>query len=211
MFKKAVPSETKNALALLSGTGVVESFYLAGGTAIALQLGHRFSYDLDFFTQKEFDSRLLLEKLRQIREVEIEKTAWGTILGHLRKVKFSFFYYKYPLLFSLKSFGGAKIADARDVAPMKLSAICDRGTKRDFIDLYFLLKSGLSLKKILGLYDQKFGKLASNLVYIRKSLVYFADAEEEETPYLLKKVTWEEVKDFVAKKVEEISWELISP
>lgn len=80
------------------------------------------------------------------------------------------------------------MADIRDIAAMKIDAVATRGAKRDFIDLYFMCKSGYELAELLNFYNKKYGKLASNRIHIQKSLVYFNDAEEEETPKMLKQI-----------------------
>jgi hypothetical protein len=210
MFTKILPSKTKESLALLTRAGVTNDFYLAGGTALALQLGHRLSFDLDYFSQTEFNSDLLIQKLKYVKEVKLYKKAWGTVMGTIQNIKFSFFYYHYPLLYPLKEILKTKLADLRDIAPMKLSAISDRGTKRDFIDLYFILKTGVSLQKLLKFYDKKFGKLAVNLVHLQKSLIYFADAEDEQMPQMVANVSWEKVKDFITRETKKISWKVLA-
>lgn len=88
---------------------------------------------------------------------------------------------------------------------MKIAAISDRGTKRDFIDLYFIIKMEkvLSLDEILRLYDKKFGLLKQNKIHILKSLCYFDDAEQEPMPKMLKDVSWKEVKKFFEEEIKK--------
>ena len=97
-----------------------------------------------------------------------------------------------------------QIADIRDIAAMKIDAITTRGAKRDFIDLYFICKTGYRLAELLDFYNRKYGKLASNLIHIEKSLVFFNDAETEEMPKMLKKIQWEDVKRFFEKEVKKM-------
>lgn len=87
------------------------------------------------------------------------------------------------------------LALLEDIAAMKIAAICDRGTKRDFIDLYFLAKK-FSLEQIFKFYDQKYAMLSNNIVHIMRSLDYFVDAEPQKLPKMLKKVSWDKVKKF---------------
>lgn len=196
MFTKTLSQNAAAALALLGKSGILKDAYLAGGTACALQLGHRVSLDLDFFTAIEFPTEIVLKQLGEIQGFKLDETAKWTILGSFPKVKFSYFYYPYPLIGKPVSFSGIKLASLEDIAAMKIVAICDRGTKRDFIDLYFLIKQKFSLEKILRFYDQKFNKLSSNIYHITSSLSYFADADPQKLPKMLIPVSWEEVKKF---------------
>ena len=205
MFEKVLPGNTKAILALLEKSEIIQKAYLAGGTALALQLGHRISYDLDFFTSEEFDEKLLLPKIKKISNFKLEKIAWRTILGEFKDVRFSIFYYKYPVLYPTKKFGIINIMDVRDIAAMKIAAIASRGTKRDFIDLYFICRKHLSLKKIIRLYDKKYKNLATTGMHIIKSLIYFDDAEPEKIPKMLKKVAWEEVKKYFENEIKKFS------
>lgn len=203
MFTEAISKETARNLALLARSGIIKDAYLAGGTALALHLGHRLSYDLDFFTAKRFSSQILLKKLNRIKAYRHERTAWGTILGRLGSVKFSFFYYQYPLLKKPVRFGEINAASIEDVAAMKIAAISERGTKRDFIDLYFILQQ-FTLDDVLVFYERKYHKLSSNLMHIKKSLVYFTDAEGDKMPKMLKTVSWPAVKKFFEHKVKRL-------
>lgn len=208
MFETVLSKNAQTSLALLGKKKILDFTYLAGGSACALQLGHRVSLDFDFFTQTKFQPRFLAKKLQQIVNLKIEQIEWGTILGQVGKTKFSLFYYDYPPLFPFKKFKGINVADLRDIAAMKIAAIGDRGTKRDFIDLYFICQQ-VPLEKCVALYDKKFKTLASNLVHILKSLNYFIDAEEDKRKAkMLKKVDWIEVKTFFQKEVKRIEKEL---
>ena len=205
MFTRVLSDNAKYALAILGKSRLMDNAYLAGGTACALQLGHRISVDLDFFTPREFDSQELINSLRKIGQFKLERRSWGTILGAIEGVKFSIFVYKYPLLGRCKPLFGIKLLNLRDIAAMKIDAIASRGMKRDFIDLYFICRqASISLKEILSFYDYKYGKLASNVIHIQKSLVYFVDAQEQEMPRMLKSCKWEEVKSFFEQKVKKL-------
>lgn len=205
MFTKALFSDTKAILAILGKSNLLKDAYLAGGTAATLQLGHRLSFDLDFFTSKEFNALNVIASLQKILDFELEETTKGTILGRIKDMRFSLFFYKHKLLFPLKNFLGISILDLRDIAAMKITAISDRGVKRDFIDLYFICKTNIRLEEVLKFYDKKYGKLASNLIHIKKSLVYFEDAEDQEMPKMLMPCKWEEVKGFFEKEVKKIA------
>lgn len=206
MFTAALFGDTKTALALLGKSKLLKHAYLAGGTAVALQLGHRISFDLDFFTPQEFDTAEIIKELEKTVDFTLDETAKGTILGRIKDIRFSLFLYKYRLLFPLKKFLDVNILNLRDIAAMKIVAISDRGTKRDFIDMYFMCKAKISIEGALKFYDKKYGTLASNLIHIKKSLVYFEDAEKQEMPKMLVPCTWEEVKRFFEREVKKIAY-----
>lgn len=205
MFAETLSGDTAKALALLGRTHRLDHAYLAGGTACALQLGHRISVDLDFFTQQEFDSKDLGATLSKIGRFELDRESWGTVVGQLEGVHFSIFFYKYPVLLPFQFFQGIRLADLRDIAAMKIAAISDRGLKRDFIDLYYICRSGISLQEMLDLYDRKYQTLASNMVHIQKSLVYFVDADASENPVLRKPTDWNQVKRFFECEVKRLA------
>ncbi len=205
MFTETLFGNTKSALAILGKSHLMDNAYLAGGTAAALQLGHRISVDLDFFTPKEFGAKELSRSLKKIGKFELDRQSWGTILGVFEKVKFSIFVYEYPVLFPSKSLFDIRVADLRDIAAMKIDAISTRGIRRDFVDLYFMCQKGISLKEALSLYDRKYGTLASNLVHIQKSLVYFVDADETAMPKMLKDIKWEDIKKYFEKEVKKLA------
>ena len=208
MFEEVLSKNAKSSLAALGRSGLFNKSYLSGGTALALQIRHRLSYDFDFFTPKEFDNRIFIQRLKKaISAFTLERTAWGTILGNIGKTRFSLFFYNYPLLFTAKKFLDVNVADVKDIAPMKIAAIADRGTRRDFVDLYFIteIEKVITLEKALELYDKKFKVLKQNKIHILKSLRYFEDAEKGPIPNMLKAVKWDNVKKFFMDEVTRIS------
>ncbi len=161
-------------------TEIGEGFYLAGGTALALQLGHRDSIDFDFFTNGDIDTTLLWQKLEQIFvDHQLQKTQDEintlslTIDGEIR---LSFFGYHYPLLEETQSIEKLALASLLDIGCMKCSAITSRSTLKDYVDLYFIIKQ-ISLTILLAGCVKKYPKLDETLVL--KSLVYFADIAPE--------------------------------
>lgn len=204
MFTKTLSKNASDALAILGKSGLLNNAYLAGGTACALQIGHRVSLDLDFFTYEEFPTEIVLKQLGQLSGFKLDQTEKWTILGSFPKVKFSYFYYPYPLIKKTSPFSQINLASLEDIAAMKIAAICDRGTRRDFIDLYFLTKK-FPLDKILKFYDKKYGKLSNNIYHIMRSLEYFVDAESQESPKMLIHVSWEKVKEFFQKQAIKLA------
>jgi len=204
MFEETFVKGAKNILALLGRSGILQETYLAGGTALALQLGHRISVDFDFFATKEFMPKEISATLSKLGSFDEEQTSKGTVLGKFEGINFSLFVYKYPLIFPVLKYLSVSIADIRDIAAMKIDAVATRGAKRDFIDLYFICKSGYQLTDLLNFYDKKYGRLASNRIHIQKSLVFFNDAEHDEMPMMLKDVKWKKVKEFFEEEIKKI-------
>ena len=207
MLEKVLPKEAKRSLALLGESGVLKDAYLAGGTALALQLGHRMSVDFDFFSRKEFEERSFVEQITALSVgFKPEKIDWRTVLGYVGKTKFSLFFYDYPLLAKPKDYLNISIADIKDIAPMKLLAISDRGLKRDFIDLYFIavVDKILTLEEIFRLYDLKFKKLQQNKSHILKSLSYF-EMTDQPMPKMLRGIDWREVKKYFEKEAKALA------
>ncbi|MFA5961198.1 MAG: nucleotidyl transferase AbiEii/AbiGii toxin family protein [Parcubacteria group bacterium] len=187
----------------LVSSGIVKDFYLAGGTALAIQLGQRESIDLDWFTEKEFSLGKLKGQLADTGNFEVVSEAPGTLHGILDGVKITFLYYNYSPLFPFIAFEDAKLADERDIAAMKVDAISSRGSKKDFIDLYFLLKK-YSLEEIIGFFEKRYANIHYNKMHILKSLVYFEDAQNEASPVMLQRADWEEIKKVIQKEVNRL-------
>lgn len=205
MFEESLVRGSKECLAVLGESQVLGNAYLAGGTACALQMGHRVSIDFDFFTPHEFDFRQVVGKMTALGSFVVEQVKEGTILGMFEGVKFSLFVYHYPLIQGTIPYLKVHVASPQDLGAMKIDAISSRGTKRDFVDLYFLCRNFFTLSEALRFYEQKYQALGSNLIHLKKSLVYFKDAEQEtEMPKMLRKVTWDQIKFFFEQEVKKL-------
>lgn len=200
MFKEPISQETKLVLEKISQSDLVEKFYLAGGTALAIQLGHRESIDLDWFCQTDFSNQEIKAKLSKLGNFQVISESEGTINGLLDNVRVSFLRYQYKLIFPLVDLEKIKIADERDIAAMKIDAVSSRGGKKDFIDIFFLFKK-YSLEEIIGFFERKYAEINYNKLHILKSLVYFADADDEPMPIMVQDIDWEEVKKDIKEKV----------
>ncbi len=181
----------------------LEPFYLAGGTALALHLGHRQSVDFDFFLPKAVNTHELIENLRIMGAFELFHQSHNTLHGLSDEVRISFFAYQYPLLHEPHKYMSLAIADLLDIALMKLEAIAGRGNKKDFVDLYFLLQS-FSVMELFEKYPLKYGKPLNNHYHLLKSLVYFKDAEPQPMPVMLVDLSWETVKNRIITEVTKI-------
>ncbi len=181
---------------------IAKPFYLAGGTSLALQMGHRISVDLDFFTPDSFSTSDLVEKLKAIGKLKVDDQSERTLNGSLDGVKISFFKYKYKLIFPTIEHKGVNLADEKDIAAMKIVAISDRGTKKDFVDLYVLLKK-YSLEKILEFFNEKYKECNYNMIHISRSLTYFFDADKNIEPEMLIKYDWNEMKKYITNIIDQ--------
>lgn len=200
MFTKTLLPDTLRALQLVGKTNIIKKAYLAGGTALALQTGHRISVDLDFFTSEKFNEEQLALDLSNIQRFTKESVSSGTILGKIGQTKFSLFYYPYPLIEKTCKFDDIQLASKADLAAMKLHALEDRGTKRDFVDVFFLAQE-FSFAQMLKFYDKKYTVLKDHLYSIIRSLDYFADADAETLdPQMLVKISWPKIKEFFHKQ-----------
>jgi hypothetical protein len=194
MYEQTIDKNTQRILKEIVQLGIADGMYLAGGTALALQLGHRVSVDLDIFSESDFSVKKKLEECGSIGEVVVRGMEDGTLHISAGGVLVSFLRYAYPLLFPTVSYLGMSLADERDIACMKLDAMASRGSKKDFIDLYFLLEK-YSLSELLELFSKKYASVKFSSAHIAKSLVYFEDAEKEPMPKMFVDISWGGVKD----------------
>ncbi|EKE22101.1 MAG: hypothetical protein ACD_7C00047G0003 [uncultured bacterium] len=209
----ALPPKTKKALDFLSTQKWLKKsdWYLAGGTALALQTGNRKSVDLDFFTQKkDFSDVTLLKHFTDNKNWKTTINQEGTIYGELFGAKISFI--AYPFFVSKQPFvkyGTVNIIQPIDVAVMKIIAISQRGRKRDFFDLYWCAKNIEPLEKTIKRLKKQYPSVAHDYHHILKSLVYFNDAESDPLPEINFKASWNDVKKFFIKEVPELGFKLI--
>lgn len=195
MFTETLLPDTLRALKEIKPEILPPKTYLAGGSSLALQIGHRISVDLDFFTSESFDETVLSNELRKIARFSLEQKGNLSVLGKIGETRFSIFSYPYNLIAPAVTFDKIHLADKKDLAAMKIHALEDRGTKRDFIDVFFLAKS-FTLEQMMGFYDQKYHCLDDHLYNIIRSLNYFSDAEGEEIPTMLQPIVWKKIKEF---------------
>ena len=188
-----LPGNQLQLLEILSNQPFITDFYLAGGTGLALNIGHRKSLDFDFFIPGDFDTSVIINKLTQIGTYQRENEEKNTINGTLDGVRISFFGYRYKIIDDFITFNKIRLAGFKDIAAMKLEAIAGRGNKKDFVDMFFLLKQ-YTLEEIFIFHVNKYGIGLSNQYHLLKSLVYFADAESEAMPVMMKPLNWDDVK-----------------
>lgn len=182
-------------------------FALAGGTSLALQMGHRKSIDVDLFAFEEVNMpeiSLFLENA--FDNITIRSTSIVFIFCHINGVKCDFVKHaKYKLIKPCFIKEGIRMFSIEDIAAMKLNAICGRGSKKDFYDIYSLLQF-FSLKELLQFYDFKFQ--SDNSWMALRSLQYFEDADTQEEPELVKPFpAWNKIKSFLTHTVNDFKFE----
>jgi hypothetical protein len=200
-----ITPEMRKVMKAFAGVELGGRFYLAGGTALALQLGHRRSVDLDYFSRTE-DIPSLLEPLRQTLQPfapALADSAWGNLAFLAQGVRLGFYGYGYDLVQPLVEIEAVRLASVADIALMKLDALLGRAGRKDFYDLYEICKR-MPLRQLLDLAPQKYPHVRDFESQVVKRLVYFERAEQDELPPLLKKVAWETIKAFFRQQAEQI-------
>lgn len=202
LYLATIEPVTLGLLKSLMGKSYLEQFVLVGGTALALQIGHRKSIDLDMFTVSDVDTEKLLNNLKSDYKVTERVKTKGSLISDIDGIKVDFIRFKYSFAHPIKLVDGIRLLSIEDIAPMKIDAITGRGSKKDFYDLYFLLER-FSLEQILALYSTKYQH--STLFHVIKSLTWFEDAELQTPPEILdKKVTWGKVKKRIEQAVVKL-------
>lgn len=186
--------------------GKFEDFYLAGGTALALQIGHRISVDFDFFSEKEI-SKNLLAKVKRVFE---GKTIIPSVNNpdeltiFVNDIKTTFLFYPFTVKNSLIDFNGLKLLSPKEIAATKAYTIGRRGTLKDYVDLYFIISEKISsLDEIMDMAKNKFGNEFNDRLFLEQ-LVYFNDIEETEIKFIKKQITKNDLEKFFKSEVSKI-------
>jgi predicted nucleotidyltransferase component of viral defense system len=180
----------------------LRDFVLVGGTALALQIGHRKSDDLDFFTTIDFETNQLLPLLLEKYAVRPVLQMPQTLICFMDNIKVDFIRFRYPFIRPFVEVEGIRMLSIDDIAGMKLDAITGRGKKKDFYDLYYLLQN-YTLEGLLKLYLEKYPHQTT--LHVARSLTYFEDAEADVDPISLdKSISWKKVKKTITEQVRHI-------
>jgi len=190
-----------------------EGFYLAGGTALALHFGHRTSKDLDFYTPQSFKNSEIVGQFNKLFKGEITEVrrAPDTLWLKVKSTDLSFFRYPYKLIQSVVPYLGVDLASVEDVAAMKMEAVIGRGKKRDFVDIYYLIRK-YGLKKFLKFFKQKYPE-SFNEPNCLHALMYFKDVEapqkDRKRIYIYESIEWKSMKEYIEKEVKKYQLDLI--
>jgi Nucleotidyl transferase AbiEii toxin, Type IV TA system len=204
---EALTSDTRKAFALLSRLKLAARFYLAGGTGLALHLGHRISVDLDFFCE-DMDAVSSEERsrLRQVLDdptlnIVFDKDA--TFVANWHNVGVSFFRLNmYPLVTPTFDVNGTRLASVEEIGAMKLAAVIDRGTRKDLVDLYYILQR-VSLESIFQVAAKKYRRVRTFAASAVRGLAYFEDAQALPMPQMIDKTSWARMRKFLETKALE--------
>jgi hypothetical protein len=196
---EAVTPEVRDLLDVLGQLPVLRPFYLAGGTGLALRLGHRISQDLDLFANIEtLDDRLrqrIVEELSKGYAVDLWQDSVMGLVLEVDGQPASFFSYGYPLLAPTELVSGVQVAGILDIGLMKLDAIAGRGTRKDFYDVYFIAPH-IPLDELFARSSDKYPQSRGFGMRVLTALVDFDIADQQDEPTMLQPVEWDQVKAF---------------
>jgi predicted nucleotidyltransferase component of viral defense system len=182
----------------------LKPFSLVGGTALALRYGHRSSVDLDLFFHEEFNQLHLIKDLEATFEDKFvykqQHTQFG-IFCFIEDIKVDIVHFPHLPVAPIEEDDKIRMYSSADISAMKIQAILGRGKKKDFWDLYELLKH-YSLQQLIDWHKQKYPSQMM-AISIPHAITYFVDAEESETPVSFKGQTWEQIKKGISKAVSD--------
>jgi predicted nucleotidyltransferase component of viral defense system len=191
---------TLELLKTLAQKPILSNMRLVGGTALALQYGHRRSVDLDFFGQTTENVEELSDALKEsIGDLTLLSTSKTIRVYRIRDIKVDIVNYNYPWIDKAIEEDGLLLASPKDIAAMKVNAVMGRGTKKDFIDIYFLLQH-YSFEQLMQFYLEKYADGSEYRALL--SMTYFDDADLQPIPYMFSDVTWESIKEKILLEVE---------
>lgn len=198
IFSEILPGYSFELLRSIQTNNSFKQFYLAGGTALSLQVGHRESIDLDFFTDQDFSTSLLT---KFPKDYEVIRLHDNSIEVFSEKTKVMFFRFAFPLFNDLKNFGNITMAHPIDIGLMKLLALQGRTTRKDIIDLYFIDQEVIKLEELLDLFEKKYPQESFNSYDSLRQLFNIEQLEAQPMPKMFREVEWEECQKVVSEKV----------
>jgi len=201
LYLKSVNNELLELLNHLMREEKLKDFVLVGGTALALQVGHRISIDIDLFGHSDIDQPTILATLNDYGTVQLLKKSENILILSLNGIKVDLVNYKYPWIGNLNIVENIRFASLSDIAAMKLNAIAGRASVKDFIDIFALLKI-FSLREMLNFYNEKYQDGSEFMVI--KSLTFFDDADKEVLPYLFIDTSWAEMKHQILAEIDRL-------
>lgn len=197
---QTIDPNTLELLKTLAQKPILSNMRLVGGTALALQYGHRRSVDLDFFGQTTENVEELSDALKEsIGDLTLLSTSKTIRVYRIRDIKVDIVNYNYPWIDKAIEEDGLLLASPKDIAAMKVNAVMGRGTKKDFIDIYFLLQH-YSFEQLMQFYLEKYADGSEYRALL--SMTYFDDADLQLIPYMFSDVTWESIKEKILLEVE---------
>lgn len=200
--KQTVAPELLELLERIMLEDTFSNFNLVGGTSLALQIGHRNSIDIDLFGNATIETDLFIDILSKIGKTQVLSFSKNILITNINNIKVDFVSYNYPLLDKCLLIKNIRLVAKKDIAAMKLNAIAGRGSKKDFIDIFYLLQE-FELKDMFDFYSQKYNNNSIFMVY--KSLSYFDEAEIQPQPLVYdENFSWEKCKQKIIQEVKKI-------
>ena len=197
---QTVQPDTLELLKGLMRLPILRDMRLVGGTALALQYGHRRSVDLDFFGHTTENTDELTETIREeIGQVQLLSASKRIKVYNIQNVKVDVVNYDYPWIDDVVVEEYLRLASPKDIAAMKVNAIIGRGTKKDFIDIYYLLQH-FTFDELLKLYLMKYPDGSEYRALL--SMSYFVDADPQAMPYMFEDIEWDIIKQKIKKEQE---------
>lgn len=201
---EALTPETHQAFYKAANLSFISQFYLAGGTGLALHLGHRFSVDLDFFSPTPDavgpDVRAALREALDDPTLSITHDKDATFVVIWRGVGVSFFrLHFYPLVQQPVLVEGVPVATVEEIGAMKLAAIIDRGTRKDLVDLYYILQQ-VPIERLFEVAAEKYARVRTFAISATRALAYFDDAEALPMPVMIDRTPWATMKRFLERQ-----------
>ncbi len=196
----AVPQPVAALFERLSSCDALKPFALGGGTSLALRFGHRLSVDLDYFTPNEFQPQILADAL-ELNESTILSLSTNTLSLVFQGVKIDLLRHAYPEVAPIDKIAGHRLISIPDLAAMKLNAIANRGSKKDFYDLSELLQHH-TLNEMLHFFSAKYQN--TDPFAVIRSLAWFEDADQEPDPIPLSGQTWVKIKNHITETLQSL-------
>jgi hypothetical protein len=201
LHQEAVETSTLELIKSLQSKPYLDGFYLVGGTALSLVLGHRKSLDIDLFSNFDFDAGALMEKIHRDYPYNVNYTASNTLKGNIGVIEVDLLAHRYKYIKEPVIDSGIQLLSLPDIIAMKLNAIATSGQRtKDFIDIYYLLDK-YDIGNMLSFYLKKYQQ--ENDSVILKSLIYFDDIDLSNWPVIIRDpaLSWNEVKHRLEKEV----------
>jgi len=200
LYFDTIDKNTLELLIKLQSLSIFSEMRLVGGTSLALQIGHRKSIDIDLFGKLTIDYNILVDELKSIGQVIPLKNSKNIHTFTINEIKVDLVNYEYSWLTEKIVSDNIYLATIEDIAAMKLNAIIGRGSKKDFIDLFFILKK-YNFSELFKFYNKKYHD--GSIFLVLKSIVYFDDADKEEMPFMFEEISWDEIKSIILNKHAE--------
>ncbi len=200
LYTETVEAGTLALLKKILNDKEFQSFNLAGGTALSLQLGHRKSIDLDLFTDRDFDASKLADYLTKIYNAKKIGHLKNAVFCKVDNIKVDILAHQYPLINKVQITEGVRMLSLEDIGAMKLNAILYNGTRlKDFVDMHSLLQN-VPLHKLTEAFEKKYPDVNRQMAHT--GLLYHQDINmKEKIDFIGKEILWKEIADRLLEAV----------